>query len=135
MRPRVLIADDHRAVTELLRSLLEDSYDVVGIVTDGRQLLEQAPKLMPDVVVLDVSMPLLNGMEAAEQLKPLLPSLKFVFITMNHDPSLAEAALTLGPVGYVLKSAAAKELTMAVSNVLHGKPYLTSGLRPRKTFE
>src|SRR5579862_9205472 len=102
-RTRVLIADDHSIVAEGLRSILEKRFAVVGIVADGRQLLEEAPKLKPEVVVLDISMPRLNGLDAAEQLKVLLPTVKFVFLTMRDDPNLAAAALELGAIGYVLK--------------------------------
>lgn len=129
IQPRVLIADDHSIVAEGLRSLLDKRYNVVGIVPDGRALLVEAPKLKPDIIVLDISMPLLNGLDAAERLKSSLPNAKFVFLTMNDDPNLAAAALNLGPVGFVLKHAAASELLKAVSEVLQGKSYVTAKLR------
>ncbi|HXY52903.1 MAG TPA: response regulator transcription factor [Terriglobales bacterium] len=129
-RSRVLIADDHSIVAEGLRSVLEKTFDVVGIVRDGRELLVEAPKLKPDVIVLDISMPLLNGLDAAERVKPLLPDTKFVFLTMRDDPNLAAAALALGAVGYVLKHSAASELLTAVHEVLQGKSYVTPKLRP-----
>jgi len=129
-RPRVLIADDHSIVAEGLCSLLEKSCDVIGIVGDGRELLVEAHKLQPDVIVLDIGMPLLNGLDAAERLRPSLPTTKFVFLTMKDDANLAAAALNMGPVGYVLKSAAASELLKAVSEVLQGRPYVTQKLRP-----
>lgn len=129
MRPRVLIADDHCVVAEGLRSVLEEGCDVVGIVHDGRQLLVEAPQLKPDVVVLDIGMPLLNGLTAAEQLKPLLPNVRLVFLTMRDDPNLAAAVLKFGPVGYVLKHSAATELLKAVDEVLHGRSYVTPRLR------
>ncbi len=128
-RLRVLIADDHSVVAEGLRSLLEKRYDVVGIVRDGRELLVEAPKLKPDVIVLDIGMPLLNGLDAAERLRSSLPQAKLVFLTMNDDPNLAAAALNLGAVGYVLKHAAASELLKAVSEVLQGRAYVTAKLR------
>jgi len=128
-RLRVLIADDHSVVAEGLRSLLEKRYDVIGIVRDGRELLVEAPKLKPDVIVLDIGMPLLNGLDAAERLKSSLPQAKLVFLTMNDDPNLAAAALNLGAVGYVLKHAAASELLKAVSEVLQGRAYVTAKLR------
>jgi DNA-binding NarL/FixJ family response regulator len=128
-RPRVLIADDHSIVAEGLRSLIEKKYDVIGIVPDGRELLAQAPKLKPDVIVLDIGMPLLNGLDAAERLNSSLPDTKFVFLTMKDDPNLAAAALKLGAVGYVLKHAAASELLKAVSEVLQGRSYVTAKLR------
>jgi DNA-binding NarL/FixJ family response regulator len=129
IRPRVLIADDHNIVAEGLRSVLEKSCEVIGIVQDGRQLLVEAPKLKPDVIVLDIGMPLLNGLDAAEQLRPLLPGVKLVFLTMKDDPNLAAAALGLGAVGYVLKHSAASELLKAVTEVLQGKSYVTPKLR------
>ncbi len=128
-RLRVLIADDHSVVAEGLRSLLEKRYDVIGIVRDGRELLVKAPELKPDVIVLDIGMPLLNGLGAAERLKSSLPQAKLVFLTMNDDPNLAAAALNLGAVGYVLKHAAASELLKAVSEVLQGRAYVTANLR------
>jgi len=129
IRARVLIADDHSIVADGLRSVLEKSCDVIGIVQDGRQLLIEAPKLKPDVIVLDIGMPFLNGLDAAERLKPLLPGVKFVFLTMKDDPNLAAAALNLGAVGYVLKHSAVSELLKAVSDVLQGKSYVTRKLR------
>jgi DNA-binding NarL/FixJ family response regulator len=130
IRPRVLIADDHSMVAEGLRSILEKSCDVIGIVQHGRELLVEAPRLKPDVIVLDVGMPFLNGLDAAEQLKPVLPNTKLVFLTMNTDPNMAAAALALGPIGYVLKHSAASELLRAVSEVLQGRSYVTPKLRP-----
>jgi DNA-binding NarL/FixJ family response regulator len=129
VRPRVLIADDHSIVAEGIRSLLKERYDVLGIVRDGRELLVEAPKLKPHVIVLDIGMPLLNGLDAAEQLRSCLPNVKLVFLTMQDDPNLAAAALNLGSVGYVLKQAAASELLKAVSEVLQGRSYVTAKLR------
>lgn len=102
---------------------------MIGIVRDGRELLVEAPKLNPHVIVLDIGMPLLNGLDAGERLRSSLPNLKLVFLTMNDDPNLAAAALNLGPVGYVLKHAAASELLKAVSEVLQGRAYVTPKLR------
>ena len=129
VRARVLIADDHNIVADGLRSVLEKRYNVIGIVQDGRQLLSEAPKLKPDVIVLDIGMPLLNGLDAAERIKTLLPEVKFVFVTMMDDPNLAAAALKLGAVGYVLKQSVVSELLQAVSEVLQGKSYVTPRLR------
>jgi DNA-binding NarL/FixJ family response regulator len=126
---RVLIADDHSVVAEGLRSLLEKKYDVVGMVANGRELLAEAPKLKPDVIVLDIGMPLLNGLDAAARLNSSVPQTKLVFLTMKDDPNLAAAALKLGAVAYVLKHAAASELLKAVSEVLQGRSYVTSKLR------
>jgi len=130
VRPRVLIADDHSIVAEGLRSVLERHCEVVGIVRDGRELLTEAPNLKPEVVVADIGMPLLNGLEAAERLKALMPDVKLVFLTMKDDPNLAAAALNLGAVGYVLKHSASSELLKAVCEVLEGKSYVTPRLRP-----
>lgn len=129
-RARIFIADDHAMVVEGLRALLEKSYDVVGVAADGRALVAEAPKLRPDVVVVDVSMPSLNGLDAAARLKTLLPEVKLVFLTMQDDPNLAAAALGLGAVGFVLKHSAASELEAAISAVLQGKSYVTPKLRP-----
>ena len=129
-RHRILLADDHAIIIEALRSLLSESYDVVGVVTDGRALLAEATKLRPDVIVLDVAMPLMNGLDAATHLKQLLPNAKVVFLTMKDDPNLAAAALNLGAIGYVLKHSAASELLKAISEVLRGKSYVTPKLKP-----
>jgi DNA-binding NarL/FixJ family response regulator len=131
-RPRVLIADDHSMVAERLRSLLERSCDVIGVVENGQQLLSEGPRLKPDVVVLDINMPLLNGLEAAERLKQTLPKAKFVFLTASADHSLAEAVLKVGPVGYVLKSQAGSELRTAILEVLQDRAYVTAKLLRRK---
>lgn len=130
-RPRILLADDHTMVIEGLRSLLLDKgHDVVGCVADGRAVVEVAQQLKPDLVILDISMPLLNGLDAAVQLKEMLPSVKIVFLTMKDDPNLAAAVLNLGPVGYVLKHSAASELLTAITEVLQDKPYVTQRLKP-----
>ena len=130
-RPRILLADDHTMVIEGIRSLLEEKgHDVVGVVSDGRALVAAALRLKPDVVILDISMPLLNGFDAATRLKQLLPKVKIVFLTMKDDPNLAAAVLGLGPVGYVLKHSAASELLTAITEVLRGKPYVTPRLKP-----
>lgn len=129
-RIRILLADDHAMVVEGLRALLENSYEIVGVAADGRAMLEVACKLHPDVIVVDVSMPSLNGLDAAERLKTLLPDVKLVFLTMQDNSNLAAAALRLGAVGYVLKHSAASELMTAISAVLQGKSYVTPKLRP-----
>jgi DNA-binding NarL/FixJ family response regulator len=128
-KPRVLIADDHAVVAEGISSILQNRCDVIGIVRDGRELLAQAPKLNPDLIVLDIGMPVLNGLDAAERLNQILPHVKFVFLTMKDDPNLAAAALNLGKVGYVLKHSLSSELLLAVSEVLQGKTYVTPKLR------
>ncbi len=128
-RPQVLIADDHVLFAEALRLLLEKSYRVVDIVGDGRALLSAAVRLKPDVIVVDVGMPLLNGLDAAQQIREQLPKVKIVFLTMQDNPNLAAAAMGLGSVGFVLKHSAGSELLKAIEEVLHGKSYLTPKLR------
>jgi len=123
--PRVMLADDHTILLEAFRKLLEGKCEVVGTASDGRALLSQAPALKPDVIVLDISMPLLSGLEASRRLKEVLPSAKIIFLTMNEDPDLAVQALRSGPVAYLLKKSAASELFRAIQDVLKGKSYVT----------
>src|SRR3990172_1480205 len=124
-RPRVLLADDHKMVAEGIRSLLEPEFEVAGIVEDGRALIAAAKELWPDVIVADISMPLLNGIEAAEQLKKVDPRVKIVFLTMHPDVTYATRAFEAGASGYVLKHSAASELVTAIQEVLKGRTYLT----------
>lgn len=129
-RLRVLLADDHRIVADALKSLLSGRCEVVDVVTDGRALVHKARELKPDLIVADISMPLLDGMKAAEQVKQFLPQVHFVFLTMMDDPKLAAAALDLAPVGYVLKNSAADELLTAIEHVTQGKTYVTPRVKP-----
>jgi DNA-binding NarL/FixJ family response regulator len=124
-RPRILMADDHLMLLEAFKALLEPDFDVVGTVTDGRALLEEFSRLNPDVVLLDVAMPLLNGLDAGRQLKAQRRSVKLIYLTMNPDPDLAGEALRLGASGYVLKSSAAQELKQAIQEALRGRSYIT----------
>jgi DNA-binding NarL/FixJ family response regulator len=124
-RPRILMADDHVMLLDAFRALLEPEYEVVGTVTDGRMLLEEFARLNPDVVLLDVAMPLLNGLDAGRQLKAQRKSVKLIYLTMNPDPDLAGEALRLGASGYVLKSSAAQELKQAIQEALRGRSYIT----------
>jgi DNA-binding NarL/FixJ family response regulator len=124
-RPRILMADDHLMLLDAFKALLEPDFDVVGTVTDGRTLLEEFSRLNPDVVLLDVAMPLLNGLDAGRQLKAQRRSVKLIFLTMNPDPDLASEALRLGASGYVLKSSAAQELKQAIQEALRGRSYIT----------
>jgi DNA-binding NarL/FixJ family response regulator len=101
----------------------------VGVVSDGRALIEAALRLKPEVIVVDVAMPILNGLDAARRIKEQAPNIKYIFLTMRDDPNLAAAALELGPIGFVLKQATGTELLKAIDNVLHGKPYLPAKLR------
>jgi len=124
-RPRVLLADDHRLVREAFAQLLEADCDVVGAVADGRALLEAAPGLHPDIVVLDIAMPLLNGVDAARRLRQMMPEVKTIFLTVSEDPELAAAALRAGASGFLLKSSAASELLQAIRDVTEGRSYIT----------
>jgi DNA-binding NarL/FixJ family response regulator len=124
-RARILMADDHAMLLDAFRALLEPEFDVVGSVTDGRMLLEEFSRLHPDVVVLDIAMPLLNGLDAGRQLIAQRKSVKLIYLTMNPDPDLAGEALRLGASGYVLKSSAAHELTQAIHEALRGRSYIT----------
>ena len=124
-RPKVLVADDHRIVAEGLRGLLEPELELVEIVEDGRALLEAHDRIRPDVVVADVSMPLLNGIEAVRQLRQAGSRAKFVFLTMHPDVSYATEALEAGASGYVLKHSAPDELVTAVREALAGRTYIT----------
>ncbi len=126
---RLLIADDHAIFAETLRLYLEKTYRVIGVVLDGRALVTEAIRLKPDVIIVDVGMPLLNGIDAARRIKVQVPDIKFVFLTMQDDANLAAAALELGPIGFVLKHAAGTELLKAIDHVLHRKSYLTPKLR------
>jgi DNA-binding NarL/FixJ family response regulator len=124
-RARVLLADDHTLLLEAFAKLLESAHDVVGTVGDGRALLAAARELQPDVIVLDISMPKLNGLEAGRALKKMLPRVKLVFLTVNEDPDVAAEALSMGAAGYLLKRSAASELFRAIQQVVAGKPYVT----------
>src|SRR5437763_6299680 len=124
-RPRVLLADDHRLLREAFAQLLKPNCDVVGAVADGRALLDVAPKLRPDVIVLDIAMPLLNGLDAARQLKKLMPAVKVIFLTVSEDPDLAAEAFRAGASGYLLKNSAASELLQAIREVFQGRSYVT----------
>lgn len=128
-RSRILIADDHVLVAEMLRLLLEKTHTVVGTVSDGRSLMSSIVKLEPDLIVLDIGMPLLNGLDAARQIREEFPKIKLVFLTMQEDANLAAAALQLGPIAFVLKHSAASELFEAIEHVLRGACYVTPKLR------
>jgi DNA-binding NarL/FixJ family response regulator len=119
------VADDHRLLREAFVKLLEPDCDVVGAVADGRALLEAAPRLRPDIVVLDIAMPQLNGLDAARQLKRVMPGVKVIFLTVNEDPDLAAEAFRAGGSGFVLKNSAASELLQAIQDVSQGRSYVT----------
>jgi DNA-binding NarL/FixJ family response regulator len=124
-RTRVLLADDHKIILNGLRSLLEPEFELVGKVEDGRALVSAAEKLRPDVIVVDVSMPLLNGIEAVRQIKKIDPQVKVVFLTMHPDVTYAIRAFEAGASGYVLKHSASSELLMAIHEATKGRSYVT----------
>ncbi len=128
-RPRFLIADDHAIFAEALRALLEEKYSVLDIVTDGRAMVAEAARLRPDVIIVDVGMPLLNGLDAARRVREDAPGTRFVFLTMQDDPNLAAAAMELGAIAFVLKHSGKQELLQAIDQVLDGKSYITPKLR------
>ena len=123
--PRIILADDHALFVEALRKLAAPHVEVVATVGDGRALLETAQALKPDVVVIDVGMPLLNGLDAGRELKKRLPNVKLIFLTMNVDPDLAVEAMKSGASGYLLKTSAGSELFSAIREALRGKSYVT----------
>lgn len=128
-RTKVLLADDHTLLLEAFKRLLEPEFEVVGAVADGRALLAAARTLKPDVIVLDIAMPLLNGLEAARQLQEASPHPKLIFLTMNPDPDIAAEALRVGGSGYLLKTSAASELTKAIRDALQGRKYVTPTMK------
>jgi len=123
--PRVLLADDHTLLLGAIEKLLSEDCDVVGQVSDGRALVTAAEELKPDVIVLDISMPLLNGVEAARQIKQKLRNVKLVFLTMNEDADLAAEAFRAGASAYLLKRSATSELPLAIREVMQGRSYVT----------
>lgn len=122
---RVLLADDHLLVAEGLKSLLQDEFDLVGTVVDGRALLDAARKLKPDIIVTDISMPLLNGLDALRLMKKEGQPARVIFLTMHRDPQLAAEAFRAGASGYLLKHAASAELVVAIREIAKGRSYVT----------
>ncbi|HSE59379.1 MAG TPA: response regulator transcription factor [Nitrospiraceae bacterium] len=129
---RVLLADDHRLLLDAFTQLFEvyDEYDIVGTALDGRQLIAQALRLKPDIVIADVAMPLLNGLDALERLKQLLPHTAFIILTASEDPDLARRALEAGAMGYLLKSEASTRLFEALRAVRQGRRYMCPAMAP-----
>jgi DNA-binding NarL/FixJ family response regulator len=127
-RPRIMIADDHAFVADACKKLLEPEYDVVATVGDGRALVRIAATLKPQVIIIDIGMPLLNGLDAGQQIKQILRSVKLVFLTMNTDPVLAAEAFRRGASAFLLKTCAASELSVAVREVLKGMSYLSPAI-------
>jgi len=128
-KPRVLLADDHRIVLEGLRGLLQEDFDLVGTATDGRELIEKAAQLRPDVVVADISMPMLNGIDAVRQILEEQPGSKVVMLTMHPDQTYASRAFDAGASAYVLKHSASDELVTAIREALRGETYISPSLR------
>jgi DNA-binding NarL/FixJ family response regulator len=127
-RSRILIADDHNLIAQLCKRLLEDDFDVVGVVSDGRALVPAAVELKPDVIVLDIAMPILNGLDAGQQVKNMLPSVKLVYLTINRDVDVAAETFARGASGFLLKTCAASEMVLALRQALQGKTYLSKAL-------
>jgi len=124
-RPRVILADDHTLILDALKNLLEPEFEVVGTFADGRALMEGAASLNPNVIVLDIGMPMMNGLNAGQRLKQEMPLVKLVYLTMNHDPDMAGEAFRLGASAYLLKNSAAIELQNAIREVVRGGYYVT----------
>lgn len=133
-RPRIMVADDHTLLLEGFRLMLEPEFELVGSVEDGQALLTEAQKLKPDVILLDISMPLLNGIDAASQLTKILPSARLIFVTQHSDSGFVTEAFRAGAAGYLLKRAAASELLTAIREVLKGHHYV-SPLVARDTLD
>ncbi len=127
-RPRILLADDHRIVAEGLKRLLEPEFDLVAVVEDGRALLSAARELKPDVIVSDISMPELNGVEALEELKQDNPDVRVVFLTMHHNVAYARKAMDAGALGFVLKHSAVAELILAVRAAVAGRTFVSPAI-------
>ena len=125
IKPRILLADDHVLIAQALQHLLAGEFDVIGVVSDGRALLKAAGELKPDVVVVDIGMPLLNGLDAGEQLKGLQPDIKVIYLTQNREPRFAVEAFRRKASGYLLKDSAASELTTAIRAALDGGSYVS----------
>jgi len=128
-KARILLADDHTLVAEAFKRLLEPEFEVVATVGDGRALLRSAAELKPDLVLVDLNMPLLNGLDASEQLKQTLPRVKIIVLTMNEDPEIAAETMEKWASGYLLKKSAGSELLKAVRDVLRGGRYIAPALR------
>lgn len=128
MRPAVVLADDHMLFLEGIRAVLATQFNVVGAVSNGLLLLQEAVRLRPDVVLLDISMPVLNGLETAQQLRKILPSAELVIVTMHSELEYVREAFRLGASGYVLKSSPIQDLITAINEVLSGRRYVSQGI-------
>ena len=127
-KTRILLADDHTFLLQACQKMLESEFDIPAVFTDGRSLVEKAPGLKPDVIIVDISMPLLNGLDAAKELKKLIPGVKMIFLTMYPDADLAREAISAGASAYLLKTSAASELIKAIHEALKGRVYVTPAI-------
>jgi DNA-binding NarL/FixJ family response regulator len=132
-RPRIFLADDHTLLVDAFRKLLEPEFEIVGAASNGRDLLANAPDLRPDLVIVDLGLPLLNGMAAGRELKKLLPRTKILVVTVNEDSAVAHEALREWASGYLLKKSAAAELTYAIREILSGKSYVAPSVAKKLT--
>ena len=133
LRSRILIADDHTLIADLCKRLLQAEFEIVGTVSDGRGMVRVATQLKPDVIIVDIAMPLLNGLDAGIQVKAALPAVKLIYLTMNNDPELVLEAFNRGAAGYLLKTCAVSDLVTAVRDVLRGQTYLSPSLKKEVT--
>jgi len=124
-RTRIVLADDHVMLLDAIKNLLEPEFEIVGTFNDGHVLLNNAADLNPDVIVLDIGMPKMNGLSAGQRIKQVLPKVKLIYLTMNLDPDLAAEAFRLGASGYIVKNSAATELVHGIREVLRGRSYIT----------
>lgn len=124
-RARIILADDHNILVDAFKALLQPHFEVVATFADGHRLVEGAPALQPDVIVLDIGMPIMNGLIAGQRLKQILPRVKLIYLTMNQDPDLAAEAFRLGATGYLIKSSAGSELVHAINEALLARSYVT----------
>jgi DNA-binding NarL/FixJ family response regulator len=132
-RPRIFLADDHTLLVDAFRKLLEPEFEIVGAASNGRDLLANAPDLRPDLVIVDLGLPLLNGMAAGRELKKLLPRTRILVVTVNEDSAVAHEALREWASGYLLKKSAAAELTYAIREILSGKTYVAPSVAKKLT--
>ncbi len=128
-RPRLVLGDDHALILEGLRSVLQKDFDIAGIASNGRELIEIAERLKPDAVILDISMPLLNGIEAARQIKKTAPATRLLFVTQRSEREYVRTALQIGASAYILKQSVVSELVPALREALDGRLYVSPGLR------
>jgi DNA-binding NarL/FixJ family response regulator len=132
-KARIFLTDDHTMLVDAFRRLLEQEFEIVGTASDGLELLESAPNLRPDLVIVDLGLPLLNGMDAGRELKKLLPQTKILVVTVNEDPAVADEALREWASGYLLKKCTGSELAHAVRELLRGRSYVTTMVSRRST--